>query len=412
MGKNTAGFGLRGIPQGGGQNPGENSFGAALTAVVKSNMRQYTMIAALLIIWIIFSILTGGLFMSPRNLSNLFLQMCTIGILTGGMLLVMVAGHIDLSVGSVCGTLGAAAAYLMSKQNFSPLQAMLVTLLCGFAVGCWHGFWIAFRRVPAFIATLASMIAFKGFTLAITKGATIGEFKPGFKMIGQGYIPRLFLPDSPFHSTTVILFAFALAAFIAAAVQTRKKRTSNGFTVLPLPLEAGKIIVISAAIAGAGWILASYRGIPYAILILLAVVTVFTILTTRTPFGRHVYAIGGNAEAAKLSGVNIKKTLMIIFILMGTLCGVAALVFTARLNAATTAAGNLFELDTIAACIIGGTSTTGGIGTVFGAIIGALVMASLDNGMSLMNLPIMIQYVVKGMILLLAVWVDIANRKK
>jgi D-xylose transport system permease protein len=388
------------------------TFGMALANVIRNNMRQYTMIAALLAIWIIFSVLTGGLFILPRNLSNLFLQMCTIGLLTGGMLLVMVAGHIDLSVGSVCGSLGAVAAYFMARQNFSPAVAILITLICGLAVGCWHGFWIAYRGVPAFIVTLASQIAFKGITLAVTQGKTIGEFKPGFKAIGQGYIPELFLSGEAYHSTTILLCAAALVVFIVWELHVRKKRIRNGFTVLRLSLEILKILVVSAAIAGVGFVLASYRGIPYAIMLLIVVVAVFTVLTTRTPFGRHVYAIGGNSEAAKLSGVNIKKTLMIIFVLMGFLCSVASVVFTARLNAATPAAGNLFELDTIAACIIGGTSTTGGIGTVFGAIIGALVMASLDNGMSLMNLPIMIQYMIKGIILLLAVWVDIANRKK
>lgn len=388
------------------------SFGAALTGAMRSNVRQYTMIAALLAIWIIFTILTGGLFISARNLSNLLLQMCTIGILTGGMLLVMVAGHIDLSVGSVCGTLGAVVAYLMTKAGVSPVAAILITIGCGVLVGAWHGFWIAYRGVPAFIVTLASQIAFRGFTLAVTNGATIGEFAPGFKAIGQGYIPRLFLPEAPFHDLTVILCAVAVAGFVVMELRGRKKRIANGFTVLPLSLEILKVVIICAAIVGVGFVLSSYRGVSYAILILLVVVAIYTVITKRTPFGRHVYAIGGNAEAARLSGVNLKRTMMTIFLSMGTLCGVASIVFTARLNAATTAAGNLFELDTIAACIIGGTSTTGGIGTVFGAIIGALVMASLDNGMSLMNLPIMIQYIIKGMILLLAVWVDIANKKK
>lgn len=386
------------------------SFAAALKDVIKNNMRQYTMIAALLAIWIIFSVLTGGLFMSPRNLSNLFLQMCTIGILTGGMLLVMVAGHIDLSVGSVCGTLGAVAAYCMAKMGLGVIPAILITLVIGFIVGCWHGFWVAYRGVPAFIVTLASQIAFRGLTLFVTNGATIGEFKPGFKAIGQGYVPSMM--GGGFNDTTVVLCVIAIAGFIFSEIYKRKKRISNGFDVLPLSLEIIKTVIITLAIAAVGYILSSYMGIPYAIIVLLVVVAIFTVLTTRTPFGRHVYAIGGNIEAAKLSGVNIQKTLMTIFVLMGTLCAVASIVFTARLNAATTSAGNLFELDTIAACIIGGTSTTGGVGTVFGAIIGALVMASLDNGMSLMNLPIMIQYIIKGFILLLAVWVDIANKKK
>lgn len=390
----------------------KESFGKILGGVVRSNMRQYTMIAALLIIWVIFSFFTKGLFISSRNLSNLFLQMCTVGILTGGMLLVMVAGHIDLSVGSVCGTLGAIVAYLMSRSGVHPVIAILITLVCGMMVGLWHGFWVAYRGVPAFIVTLASQMAFRGITLAVTNGATIGEFAPGFKAIGQGYIPRLFFLDEPFHDLTILLAAIAIVLYIAMALRKRKKRQRDGFTVLPLSLEIGKNLLIVAAIGGVGYVLASYRGVPIAILVLLATVAIFNVVTTRTPFGRHVYAIGGGMEAARLSGVNIKRTLLRIFLIMGTISATAAIVFTSRLNAATTSAGQGFELDAIAACIIGGTSTTGGIGTVFGAIIGALVMASLDNGMSLMNLPIMIQYIVKGAILLLAVWVDIANKKK
>ncbi|MCL1837638.1 MAG: sugar ABC transporter permease [Treponema sp.] len=391
--------------------PKEESLGAALAAVIRNNARQYTMIAALMLIWLIFSVLTRGIFLSSRNLSNLFMQMVTIATMTSGMVLVMVAGNIDLSVGSVCGTLGALAAWLMSRQGVHPVIAIFITLAAGFTVGCWHGYWIAFRKVPAFIVTLASMTAFRGFTLMITKGVTIGEFSEGFKAIGQNYIPT-FSGEGSYHMTTIILVAIALLAFNFSEVYTRKKRIRNGFTVLRPSLAIAKAVIISAAIFSLGMVLADYRGIPYAVLILLAVAGIFTIITTRTPFGRHVYAIGGNMEAARLSGVNIRKTIMGICMLMGTMSAVGALMFTSRLNAATTAAGNGFELEVIASCIIGGTSPSGGIGTIFGAIIGALVMASLDNGMSLMNLPIMIQYIVKGFILLLAVWVDIANKKK
>ena len=370
------------------------------------------MIAVLLLIWIIFSILTGGIFLTSRNLSNLFMQMVTIAIMTSAMVLVMVAGNIDLSVGSVCGTLGALTAWLMARQGFHPVAAIAITLSVGFIVGLWHGFWIAFQNIPAFIVTLASMYAFRGVTLLITKGTTIGEFKPGFKAIGQDYIPRVFFSDSSMHFSTLVLFAIAVIAFIISEILTRKKRIRNGFAVLRPSLATGKIVIISAAIIAIGFVLASYRGIPYAILILVAVAAIFTIITNRTPFGRHVYAIGGNAEAARLSGVNIIKTKMLICILMGVMTAAGSIVFTARLNAATTAAGNGMELDVIASCIIGGTSPYGGIGTIFGAIIGALVMQSLDNGMSLMNISIQYQYIVKGMILLLAVWIDIANRKK
>ena len=390
----------------------EESFGTALTAVIKSNTRQYTMIAALLIIWILFSVLTGGLFLSARNLSNLFMQMVTFAIMTSGMVLVMVAGNIDLSVGSVCGTLGALAAWLMAVRGINPILAILITLFAGFVVGCWHGYWIAYRRVPAFIVTLASMMAFKGVTLLITKGVTIGEFSEGFKQIGQGYIPQFSQGSESLHVTTIILVVLAAIMYLVMTIGTRKKRISNGFTVLRPSLEIIKIIIILSAIVGLGMMFASHWGIPYAILILVAVAGIFSVITNRTPFGRHVYAIGGNIEAARLSGVNVRSVIMRICILMGIMSAAGALVFTARLNAATTAAGNGFELEVIASCIIGGTSPSGGIGTIFGAIIGALVMASLNNGMELMNLHVMYQYIVKGLVLLIAVWIDIANRKK
>ena len=402
--------------------PRKESFSSELTTVIKSNMRQYTMIAALFTIWLIFYILTyvkfgSNVFLLPRNISNLFMQMVTIATMTSAMVLVMVAGNIDLSVGSVCGTLGAFAAWLMSRQGFHPVFAIIITLALGFVVGCWHGYWIAFQKVPAFIVTLASMWAFRGFTLMITKGVTIGEFTEGFKQIGQGYLPSFgTIPKlgggGTLDLSTLILVALAAIIYVVADLRIRKNRIQNGFTVLRQSLETTKIIIILAAILGVGMVLASYRGIPYAILLLALVAGIFIVVTTRTPFGRHVYAIGGNVEAARLSGVNVRSTLMRICMLMGIMSATGALVFTSRLNAATTAAGNGFELEVIASCIIGGTSPSGGIGTVFGAIIGALVMTSLDNGMSLMDWPIMIQYIVKGFILLLAVWIDIANRKK
>jgi len=390
----------------------DESFGSAFKTAFKSNLRQYFMIFALLFIWGLFWVLTGGVFLNSRNISNLFMQMVTIAILTHGMVLVMVSGNIDLSVGTICGTLGTLVAWLMVFKEVNPVIAIIITLIAGFAIGCWHGYWVAYRGVPAFIVTLSSMIAFKGVTLSINNGFTIGKFADGFQEIGQGFVPRLFLDDDHIHVTSVILIVIAITVFIFASIYTRKRRILNGFKVLKPSLEVLKIVIITATILILGMVLANYRGIPYALLLLILFAVLFTIITTRTPFGRHVYAVGGNREAARLSGVNIKKTLMTIFMLMGTMNAAAAIVVTSRINAATYDAGNLFELETIAACIIGGTSTSGGIGTIFGALIGAMVMASLDNGMSLMNLPIMYQYMVKGMVLLLAVWVDIANRKK
>lgn len=375
-----------------------------------ADIRKYTMLLALLAIWLILALLTNGTFMSSRNLSNLFLQTCTIGILSCGMVLVMVAGHIDISVGAVAGTLGALAAYLMKGAGFSVVPAILITLVAGAIVGTWHGYWIAYRGVPAMIATLASMTAFKGLTLGITQGATIGGFSNSFKALGQGYVPDI-LSGSGYHMTSVLITAFIILAAIFFDLRKRAARKKYGFKVPSAFNQVLRDAGIALCIALVGMIMISYRGIPYAVLILLGVMLVLTFIANKTPFGTAVYAIGGNREAARLSGIDIRRVTLLIFTLMGLLSAVSAIVFTARLNAATTAAGNLFEMDAIAASVIGGTSPSGGIGTIYGAIIGALVMASLDNGMSLLNIGIMYQYLIKGMILLLAVAVDFATKK-
>lgn len=413
----------------------------------KRNLRQYTMVIALLVIWITFTFLTGSLFLSPRNLSNLFLQSATVGVLAIGMTMVLVAGHLDLSVGSVAGFIGAAAAILQVNYNWPTFPTVLAALAIGALVGLWQGFWVAYRKIPAFIVTLASMIAFRGAILGITEGRTIGPMSDSFKLFGQGYIPSLlFSPatqlDSvgnvvkdnfgnpilgykfffngnfyagdapPFNDMSIIIAIFCIVTFIFLQIKKRKSRIKYGFDVLPLHLETLRLGFFSLVIATFFSIMAFYMGIPYAVLIVFVLGVIFSIVTNNTVFGRHLYAMGGNLEAAKLSGIHIKKRTLGVFVLMGSLAGIAGIILTARLNAATTSAGQNFELDAISAAIIGGTSTMGGVGTIFGAIIGALVMASLDNGMSLMNLEVTWQYIVKGSILLLAVWVDIATRKK
>ncbi|VBB06900.1 abc transporter permease [Lucifera butyrica] len=395
-------------------NPTNNtpSIKKILVSSLKQNIRQYTMLIALIGIWVFFGIISDGIFVSARNLSNLFLQAVTIAILATSMVLVMVAGHIDLSVGSLAGFLGAVAAVLMVKVGLGTIPTIILTMLVGLIVGIWHGYWVAYRGVPAFIVTLASMMGFKGAIIGVTKGATIAPMLPAFKAIGQGYLPKLFLPHASFNDTSAIISVIFILLFIIFDWRKRQSRIKYGFTVLPLSLQLIRMVVICIAMAAVLSIMVTYMGIPYAILLLIGLVVLFSFITEKTTFGRYVYAIGGNKEAARLSGINIRKTNMTIFMIMGVMTAIAGMVFTARLNAATTAAGNLFELDAIAAAIIGGTSTMGGEGTVVGAIIGALVTSSLDNGMSLMDWDITYQYIVKGLVLLLAVWVDIATRKK
>ncbi|MFV9568419.1 sugar ABC transporter permease [Thermoanaerobacter mathranii] len=369
----------------------------------KIDIRSYTMILALLGIWIIFSILTHGDFLSPRNLSMLARQMSITAILASGMVLVIVAGHIDLSVGSVAGFTGAIAAILQVIYHWDTVPTIIVTLMAGLAIGVWQGFWIAYRKVPAFIVTLSSMLVFRGGILLITKGVTISPLKQDFTVVGQGYIPPLF---------SVILAVVAGVLYVFMDLKNRNSRIKYGLSVPSWGIELAKIAGVLIFIALFTSVMISYEGIPVPVLLVLVIVILLTFVAQNTTFGRYVYAIGGNKEAAAYSGINIAKTNMTIFLIMGVLSAIAGIVLTSRLNAATTSAGNLFELDAIASAIIGGTSTLGGEGTVPGAILGALIMASIDNGMSLMNIDYSILTIVKGLVLVLAVWVDISTKKR
>jgi len=385
---------------------------------IKRNTKQYSMLIAVIVIWATFAGLTG-VFLTPRNLSNLFVQTVTTAILAIGMVLVIVAGHIDLSVGSVLGFTGSVCAIAMVRNGWGVFPAVLVTLIAGAAVGAWHGFWIAYRRVPSFIVTLASMLAFRGLIIGISGGQTIGlEMAPenvaaAFKPIGQGYLPTIrAATEGQLHDTSLYFVVVLIAVYVVLAFRRRSARQRYGFPVLPLHAESLRLAFISAAMAALGLVLVFYLGIPWSILIVLALTLLLSFVAGNTTFGRHLYAIGGNAEAARLSGISVERHTFGLFILMGVMTALAGIVYTARLNAATTSAGQNAELDAIAAAVIGGASLAGGEGTIFGAIVGALVMTSLDNGMSLMNLDITYQYVIKGLILLLAVWADMAQRKK
>jgi D-xylose transport system permease protein len=332
---------------------------------------------------------------------------------------VIVTGHIDLSVGSVLGFAGAVCATLMVKLGWGVLPAIGVTLLVGLAVGAWHGFWVAYRRVPAFIVTLASMLAFRGLIIGITGGQTQGlEMAPphvaeAFKRIGQGYVPTLTAAaQGQIHDTSALIALGLIVAVIVAGWRRRAARIKYGFAVLPAQLEIARLAFISAIIAAFSMIMVRHLGLPWSVVLLGALAVGFSFIANNTTFGRHLYAIGGNPEAARLSGIDIAKNTMGLFMTMGVVVAIAGIVYTSRLGAATTSAGQNAELDAIAAAVIGGTSLLGGEGTIIGAVVGALVMASLDNGMSLMNLDITFQYVIKGLILLLAVWVDMAQRKR
>jgi len=384
----------------------------AIINSIKNNVRQYTMILALLGIWIIFAILTGAVFLNVRNLSNLFMQSATVAIVGMGMVLVIVSGNIDLSVGSVVGITGAAIGALQVYGGWGTVPTILVGLVIGLVIGLWQGYWVAYREIPAFIVTLASMLTLRGAVLGVTHGTTIAPLHKPFKAIGQKYLPKLFLQDASFHDFSLIITCVIILVYIILSVRRRQSRIRYGFKVTSLPMEILKMAAVSVLMGFVLYIMISYRGIPYAILVVLVVAVILTFIASSTVFGRQIYAIGGNKEAARLSGINIKRRLLMLFVLMGILTSVAGIVFTARLGAATAQAGFMLELDAIAAAVIGGTSFSGGIGTIPGALIGAMVMASLDNGMSLLNLDVTYQQIIKGLVLLLAVYVDTMFKTK
>jgi D-xylose transport system permease protein len=386
---------------------------------VKQNTKQYTMFLALIAIWVIFAFLTDSVFLTARNLSNLFVQTVTTAVLAIGMVLIIVAGHIDLSVGSVLGFTGAVCAMCMIRLEWGVVPSVLATAAVGLAIGAWHGFWVAYRKVPAFIVSLASMLAFRGLIIGITGGQTQGlEMAPekaatSFKLIGQGYLPTFrAAAEGQVHDTSLYFAVALIAIFLVLRLRRRAARVKYGFSVPPLHLEIVGLALTSALIAAFMMLMVVYLGIPWSVIFVLALAVIFSFIANNTTFGRHLYAIGGNPDAARLSGINVRRNTFGLFLIMGVMTALAGITYTSRLNAATTSAGQNAELDAIASAVIGGTSLLGGEGTIYGAIIGALVMASLDNGMSLMNLDITFQYVIKGLILLLAVWVDMAQRKK
>ncbi len=370
----------------------------------KLDVRAYTMIGALLSIWILFAFMHDR-FLSVTNLSNLFLQMSVTSILAIGMVLVIVAGQIDLSIGSLVGLMGGIAAILNVWYEWNTIPVIIVTLAIGAAIGFFQGWIIAYRAVPAFIVTLGGMLVFRGLLFGLTGSVTIAPLSPSLKSVGQSYM------------VDMIGWIFGVVALAVAGLMILRKRSARqkfGFEVEPLAFSITKILVYGLLILGFVNIMNSYKGIPVPFVMVIVLALVFSFISKNTTFGRHIYAIGGNPEAARLSGINIKKRILIVFILCNSLAAVAGLVLVSRLNAATMSAGTMYELDAIAACVIGGTSLMGGIGTIAGALVGALVMASLDNGMSIMNLESFWQYIVKGSILVLAVYVDIytRNRKK
>ena len=384
-----------------------------LKIMLKKNIREYGMFIALFAIMLVFSILSDGVFMSPRNISNLINSMGYIAVLAVGMTLILIIKHIDLSVGYVAGFLGAVAAMLMTSFNLPVLVVIPIILMLGILIGLFNGFMVAKLQLPAFVVSLAGMLIFRGALLQVTaKTGTIIIPNKTFNNIGVGYIPDPVKLLPGFHTLTLVIGALFIVFFIMAQFKNRKNKLKYQFEVVPIKIFYIKLVFVSALIAYVTFILSDYNGLSWTVVIVLIVVALYHFLTTKTVLGRHIYAVGGNDEAAKLSGIDVKKVTLFVFSSMSMLAALSGILYTARLQSATVTAGTGFELDAIASAYVGGVSAAGGVGKVTGSIIGALVMASLTSGMNLLNVGASYQYIIRGAILILAVVFDVQTRNK
>lgn len=383
-----------------------------LISYFRNNIRQNGMIMALVLIMVLFQLLTGGILFRPMNVNNLVLQNAYVLILATGMLLVIITGRIDLSVGSVVAFVGAVSAIMMVDWNIPVGVTIVAALVIGMLVGAFHGYLIAYLKIPMFITTLGGMLIWRGLTMVILKGQTKAPFEESFQAIAAGYLPGREIRIGNFN-TIALLFGLALSLILIVMVfRSRRNKAKYGFEVTPLWIELIRIGFLVLGINLLTFSLADYNGIPIVLILLMFLVTIYTFITQHTIFGRHVYALGGNAKAAKLSGVKTERVLFLVYMNNGLMAALAGLVVAGRLNAATPKAGTMFELDAIASCFIGGASATGGVGTVIGAIVGGLVMGVLNNGMSIMGVSVDWQQTIKGIVLLLAVFFDVITKNR
>ena len=388
---------------------------------VKANIRDYALLLSLVAIMVFFQFTTKGILFTPLNMTNIILQNSYIVIMALGMLLIIVAGHIDLSVGFLSGFIGAIAGVLMVSNPYWPpewkmgtVPAVAICLAAGTAIGALQGWFVARFRIPAFIVTLAGMLIFRGLMIAMLSGRNLGPFPQSFQSISNGYVPDLLSFAAP---AGINLLALAVGCVVTALVlwsnwNARRLEQQHGMAEEPIELFFGRNVLIAAAFLGFAWIMARHKGLPNVMITMFALVALFMFITTRTTFGRRVYAMGGNEKAARLSGINTERITIQIFAIMGALSALAGLVYAARLNSAQPKAGSGLELDVIAACFIGGAAVTGGVGKVTGVVIGAFIMGVMNNGMGIMGIGIDWQQVIKGAVLLLAVFLDVYFKNK
>jgi len=391
------------------------SFIKDVNKILRQNIREWGMYIALLVIMAFFTITTKGIFISSRNIGNLINQTGYIAVLAVGMTLVIIIGHIDLSVGYLSGFLGAVAAIAMASWHLPVYASISLVVALGVLAGIFTAFLVAQMKIPAFVATLAGWLGYRGaLQLATMSKGTIVITNAAFNAIGNGYIPDI--PDIGIlpgvHKLTLILGVLVILLFIINAINNRRKMWAYNFKVSPMYLFIIKLIFVSALVGGITWVFAGYKGLSWTAVVVLIVILVYNFIMSRTVLGRHIYAVGGNPEAAELSGISVKKITYVIFISMGMLAALSGILFASRFKSATTTAGTLFELDAIAAAFVGGASASGGVGKVTGSIIGALVMMSLTSGMNLMGIDISFQYIVRALVLVAAVVFDVATRNR
>jgi putative multiple sugar transport system permease protein len=414
--------------------------GTDIFRFIKANIRDYALLLSLLLIMAFFQIATSavvkdlslldtlrvlftdfigvvqqGVLFKPVNMTNLILQNSYIVIMALGMLLVIIAGHIDLSVGSVSGFVGAVAAIMMVPWKMDPFVTMAACLALGAAIGGVQGYFVAYHRIPAFIVTLAGMLIFKGLALTVLGGASVGPFPREFQLLASGFVPDFFTVDvfgGPFNLLALLIGGLVTALIIYFNFKERHEQQAHGLAEEPNAIFLGRNILVAIAFLGFAFLMARYKGLPNVLIVMFTLIALFVFITTRTTFGRRVYAMGGNEKASKLSGINTERMTFWIFTIMGALAALAGLVFAARLNVATPKAGAGFELEVIAACFIGGAAVTGGVGKIIGAVIGAFIIGVMNNGMSIMGVGIDWQQVIKGVVLMLAVFLDVYYKNK
>lgn len=382
-----------------------------LLPAIKRGAREYGLLSSLLVIVIFFQLATGGALLQPLNLTSLILQNSYIVVMALGMLMVIVCGHIDLSVGSIVGVVGSIAAVLMVQYRMDFVTVSLICLLAGGLIGAAQGYWVAFWGMPSFIVTLGGMLIFRGATIAITEGQSIGPFPEQFVALSAGFLPDP-LQGQGLKISSLLLGVLVVGCFLWVEWRARRRVVKAGAVAMPVPLFLLKNGILGGAIIAFCYVLATYRGLPSVLVIMCLLIGLYTFIMNRTVIGRWVYAVGGNLKAAKLSGINTARVTFFTFVNMGVLAAVAGLIFTARLNSATPRAGSGFELDVIAAVFIGGASASGGVGKVIGVVIGAFIMGVLNNGMSIMGIGVDYQQMIKGAVLLAAVFVDVYQKSR